>query len=135
MSQTNEHDRLSITEWRQRQDENRDARRDEMDARRESAREEHKAAVDAQTAETPEVEFMDAGYDETLPGQIEVVAGSVVHEQVLKSYPNATSYGPDHNVVVPEPEPPPEEGGVTRTEEEEEEQRRIAEQERMNDGR
>jgi hypothetical protein len=42
----------------------------------------------------------------------EIEAGSVQHEQVLKSFPNATSYGPDHNVV----EPAPPEGSTTKTE-------------------
>jgi hypothetical protein len=52
--------------------------------------------------------FKEAGYDETQPGQQEVVAGTVEHEQLLKSFPNATSYAPDVNVVVPlEPEEPP----------------------------
>ena len=84
-------------------------------AARDSAREEHKRAVDEQRAameaqenETPE--FMDAGYEDTLPGQVEVVAGTVEHEKVLNTYHNATSYGPDVNVVVPAPEeePPPD---------------------------
>lgn len=57
--------------------------------------------------QTEEAEFHDAGYNETLPGQIEVTAGSVQHTQLLNAYPNATSYGPTHNVVVPEPEEPP----------------------------
>jgi hypothetical protein len=82
---------------------------------REAAREEavavHREAAEAQVVEEPE--FRDAGYDETLPGQVEVVAGSVEHTQLLNAYRNATSYGPEHNVVVPEPEvpeePPPEE--------------------------
>lgn len=43
----------------------------------------------------------------------EIEAGSVQHTQVLKSFPNATSYGPDH--VVAEPAPP--EGTTTKTEE------------------
>ena len=58
-------------------------------------------------------EFKNAGEEETKPGQTEVEAGSVEHQQVLKAYPNATSYGPDVNVVLP-PEPPPPEGGATR---------------------
>ena len=115
-------ERLSVSEWRQRQDADRDARRQEMGKRRESARGMHKEAVDAQRAEVEAqeaetAEALDAGYEETLPGQIEVVAGTVQHEQVLNSYKNATSYGPDHNVVVPEPpppppDPPPENGGT-----------------------
>lgn len=136
-------DKLSVSEWRQRQDADRDARREEMDRRRDSARDMHKEAADAQRAEieareAEAAEFIDAGYEETMPGQAEVVAGTVQHEQLLNAYHNATSYGPDVNVVVPEPEappgPPPEEDGVARTEEE---QRRIAmqEQERADNGR
>lgn len=112
-------DKLSISEWRQRQDADRDARRQEMDRRRDSARDIHKEAAGAQRAEieareAEAAEFIDAGYEETMPGQVEVVAGTVQHEQVLNSYHNATSYGPDVNVVVPEPveevlpDPPPE---------------------------
>jgi hypothetical protein len=48
-------------------------------------------------------EFHDAGYDETLPGQTEIIAGTVEHERLLNLYPNATSYGPDHNVVFGPP--------------------------------
>ena len=63
--------------------------------------------------------FKNAGEDETKPGQTEVEAGSVEHQQVLKAYPNATSYGPDVNVVLPpEEEPPPPEtlsGAAART--------------------
>ena len=51
-----------------------------------------------QQADVPE--FKDAGYEETLPGQVEVVAGTPEHERVLSSYANATSYGPDVNVVA-----------------------------------
>lgn len=47
------------------------------------------------------------GEAETQPGQVEVVAGTVEHVQVLQSYPNASSYGPDVNVVLPPVEPPP----------------------------
>ena len=100
---------------------------------REAAREEavaaHKEAAEAQVVEV--TEFADAGYDETQPGQTEVVAGTVEHQQLLNSYHNATSYGPDHNVVVPAdeppPDPPPEDGALSV--EEEEERRRIAEEE------
>ena len=84
---------------------------DMREAAREDAIAAHKEAAEAQVVEEPE--FHDVGYDETLPGQVEVVAGSVEHTQLLNSYRNATSYGPEHNVVVPEPEvpeePPPEE--------------------------
>ena len=52
--------------------------------------------------------FKNAGEEETKPGQTEVEAGSVEHQQVLKAYPNATSYGPDDvNIVLP-PEQTPE---------------------------
>ncbi len=44
--------------------------------------------------------FRDAGYDETLPGQEEIQSGSVEHQQVLNSYPTATHYAPDVNVVA-----------------------------------
>ncbi len=53
-------------------------------------------------------EFKNAGEEETKPGQTEVEAGSVEHQQVLKAFPNATSYGPDVNVVLPPPETPPD---------------------------
>jgi hypothetical protein len=79
--------------------------KEERAAARDSAVAEHKAAVEAQATEAPE--FMDAGYEDTLPGQVEVVAGTVEHVQVLNSFANATSYGPDVNVVVPAPEEPP----------------------------
>ena len=87
------------------------AAREEARVAREARRQEfvdtHKAAVEAQ--QTEEIEFLDAGYDETMPGQVEVEAGTVAHVQVLNTFPNATSYGPDVNVVVPpEPEPEPE---------------------------
>ena len=52
--------------------------------------------------------FKNAGEEETKPGQTEVEAGSVEHQQVLKAFPNATSYGPDVNVVLPPPETPPD---------------------------
>jgi hypothetical protein len=55
-----------------------------------------------------EVKTTDVGSAETQPGQTEVQAGSVEHQQVLSSFPNATSYGPDVNVVVPPEEPPPD---------------------------
>jgi len=60
-------------------------------------------------------EFKNVGDTPTAPGQTEVIAGSVEHQQVLKAYPNATSYSSDVNVVVPvEEPPPPPEGGATR---------------------
>jgi hypothetical protein len=79
----------------------------------------HVAERDAATQN--EAGFRDAGYDETLPGQHEVEAGSVEHVQLLKSYPNATSYAPDVNVVAkeeaePPPEPLPEEDELQREE-------------------
>ena len=55
-----------------------------------------------------EVKPTDVGSAETQPGQTEVVAGTVEHQQVLNAYPNATSYAGDVNVVVPPEEPPPE---------------------------
>lgn len=72
----------------------------DREARREADVEAHRAAVDAQIAATPEVEPVMVGYDETLPHQEEVPAGSVAHVQLLSSYPNASSYGPDVNVVI-----------------------------------
>jgi hypothetical protein len=65
-----------------------------------------KKAVEGRTAAEESVEPMVEGYDETLPGQEEIVAGTPEHVAVLNAYPNATSYGPDVNVIVP-PEPPP----------------------------
>lgn len=65
-------------------------------------------AVEGQDKALIEAEPQLEGYDETQPGQTEVVAGSVEHQQVLKAYPNATSYAGDVNVVLPpEEEPPP----------------------------
>lgn len=71
--------------------------------------------IDEQQDEQGNFNFKDAGEDETLPGQQEIVAGSVEHQQTLNSYPTATHYGPDVNVkaqepepVEPPPEPPPE---------------------------
>ena len=60
----------------------------------------------------------DVGEAETLPGQTEVVAGTPEHDRVLTSYPNATSYGPDVNVVLPPEEPPPPEVLPEREEDE-----------------
>jgi hypothetical protein len=58
-------------------------------------------------------------------GKTVIVAGSPEHEALLKSYPNATSYGPDV-VIVPAPEPEPVEEVV---EEDEVERRRADEPE------
>jgi hypothetical protein len=79
---------------------------DKREAAREEAAVAHKEELAAREAavKEEEVEFRDAGYDETLPGQTEVVVGTPEHERLLNSYPNATSYGPDYNVVIPEPE-------------------------------
>jgi hypothetical protein len=46
----------------------------------------------------------------TLPGQTEIVVGSPEHEALLKANPNASSYGPDVNIVQP-PEPVVEDEG------------------------
>ena len=46
------------------------------------------------------------GEEVTQPGQVEVVAGTVEHVQVLNAYPTASSYGPDVNVVLPPVEQP-----------------------------
>jgi hypothetical protein len=50
----------------------------------------------------------DVGGEPTLPGQTEVVAGTPEHEALLNAYPNATSYAPDVNVVLPADVPPEE---------------------------
>jgi hypothetical protein len=55
----------------------------------------------------------------TLPGQREIVIGSPEHEALLKANPNATSYGPDVNLVQP-PEPEPEEEEVQNEDPQEE---------------
>jgi hypothetical protein len=76
-----------------------------------------KEAVENQDKALIEAEPQVEGYDVTEPGQTEIVAGSVEHQQVLNAYPNATSYASDVNVIIPpdpEPEVPPPEGGVTR---------------------
>jgi hypothetical protein len=64
--------------------------------------------------------FRDAGYDETQRGQTEVEAQTPEHERLLKAHPNATSYGPEVNVVVPL-EPEEDEEDESEDEEEEEE--------------
>jgi hypothetical protein len=85
----------------------------ERAAKREALRQEmiaaHRAAMEAEI-EAPD--FHDEGYDETLPGQEEIVAGTVEHAKVLSAYHNASSYGPDVNVVIPEPAEEPEAGGA-----------------------
>lgn len=45
----------------------------------------------------------DVGSAPTAPGQTEVIAGTVEHAKLLNLYPNASSYGPDHNVVMGPP--------------------------------
>jgi hypothetical protein len=76
---------------------------DERAARRAALREEaiaaHREAIEASIA-APEVH--DVGYDETLPGQVEVVAGSVEHEKLLQPL-NVSHYADVHNVVIPDP--------------------------------
>jgi hypothetical protein len=72
-------------------------------ARRDKAIAAHKSAADAQKAVA--VEPMMVGYDETQPNQVEVVAGSVEHVSLLNSYPNATTYAADVNVVIVDPPP------------------------------
>jgi hypothetical protein len=87
----------------------RQERATELAARRDADIEAHKTAHDAQIEAQGEAEFQDAGYDETIPGQVEVVAGTPEHERELKAFPNASSYGPHVKVVVapnPEPEEP-----------------------------
>ena len=74
----------------------------------------HKEAVEAQ--QTEEVEFHDAGYDETIPGQTEIVSGTPEHERELKAFPNASSYGPHVNVIAAEPVEPEEEPPVQEPE-------------------
>jgi hypothetical protein len=70
---------------------------------------------------TTEPKPTDVGSATTAPGQTEVVAGTVEHSQVLSSFPNASSYGPDVNVIVPpsqepeEPEAPASLSGAAHT--------------------
>jgi hypothetical protein len=67
--------------------------------------------------------FRDAGYEETQQGQTEVEAQTPEHERLLKVHPNATSYGPEVNVVVPlEPEEVEEDESEDEEDEEEEEE-------------
>jgi len=71
------------------------------------------------------------GEEETKPGQKEIVAGSPEHEALLKANPNASSYAPEVNVVLPpepEPEPQPETDEERALREEEEERRRQEEE-------
>ena len=87
----------------------------------------HKDALEQQQAaqeEAAEAEQTNVGYDETQPHQEEVVAGSPEHTAILNANPNASSYGPEVNVVLP-PEPTEEEVAAK----EEDERRRVAEQE------
>jgi len=89
-------------------DTDKSARAAELAARHDEDVAAHKAAIEAQAVE--EVEFQDVGYAETQSHQTEVVAGTPEHERELKTFPNASSYGPHVNVVVapiPEPEEPP----------------------------
>lgn len=77
-----------------------------------------KEEYDRRESEKTDTGFRDAGQDPTLPGQEEIVAGTPEQERVLKAYPQATSYGPDVNVVeAPPPEPPPSEGEDEQEEE------------------
>src|SRR5580765_3812692 len=77
------------------------------DAAKAKAIADEKARI-AEASKAPVAEPTMTGYEETQPGQVEIVAGTVEHVQLLNSYPNATTYGPDVNVVVP---PSPEGGG------------------------
>jgi len=93
-----------------------DDRKAELEAQREADEAAHKVALEvaAKQAEAEAEQQHGAGYDDTLPGQTEIVAGSPEHEALLRANPNASSYGPEVNVVVapvpvePEPEPEPE---------------------------
>jgi hypothetical protein len=67
-----------------------------------------KAEYDRRESEKSETGFRDAGEDPTLPGQEEITAHTPEHVRLLRSYPTATSYGPDVNVVTPPPPPEPE---------------------------
>src|SRR4051812_744036 len=84
-----------------------------------------KEEYDRREGEKSETGFRDVGEDPTLPGQEEIKGGTPEQERLLKSYPTATSYGPDVNVVLPDPpQPPPgegEEGGEGEQSDEEDE--------------
>lgn len=71
----------------------------DREAEHASFTEQYRHVAERNQATQDESGFRNAGDDETLPGQHEVEAGSVEHQQLLKSYPNATSYAPDVNVV------------------------------------
>lgn len=59
-------------------------------------------------ADTKEINPTSGGDVPTLPGQTELVAGSVEHQQELNKFANATSYASDVNVVQPLVETPPD---------------------------
>ena len=95
-------------------------------AERDRAVDAHREAREASEQAVPE--FHEEGYDETVPGQKEVQAGSVEHTQLLNSYHNATHYADAVNVVVPEAPPPDVEGeGLDARGCEDEDQRREGE--------
>lgn len=52
----------------------------------------------------------ETGNKPTQPGQEEIVAGTAEHARVLNKNPNASSYGPEVNVVQPKPESHPAPG-------------------------
>ena len=87
----------------------REAQRQQAIAEQKKAIADRKSADDAAVKAEPE-EYVGEGYDETQPGQTEIVAGTPEHQRLLNAYPNATSYSEDTNVVVPEP-PAEGEGG------------------------
>lgn len=78
------------------------------DMRQKAIEEQKKAIADRKSADDAAVkaepeEYVGEGYDETKPGQTEIVAGTPEHQRLLNAYPNATSYSEDTNVVVPDP--------------------------------
>src|SRR3954451_13730462 len=83
-----------------------------------------KEEYDRREEEKSETGYRDVGEDPTLPGQEEIVGHTPEHEQLLKTYPTATSYGPDVNVIVPPepPEPEPEQQDEAEEEDQEEEE-------------
>ena len=82
-----------------------------------------KEEYDRRESEKSETGYRDAGQDPTLPGQREIEGGSVEHQRLLKQYPNATSYGPDVNVVEnEEPQQPQVDHAKMREQEDEVEQ-------------
>ena len=92
-----------------RRDEEKRERQARLDERRDHdrARQEEQTGQTQEQIEQQESAFHDEGYDTTEPGQNEVIAGSVEHIHLLKSYPNATSYAGEVNIVLP---PEEEEG-------------------------